>query len=343
MGGAVPSGLSPFIEKTEVDAALTLAKTYEAIENSKENTIWVNTDSAITGWHFGADEPNVYDIRTASADSLHHLICPRKLSVGDILNFTIPATVPYIYEALRIEDATGKLFYIRDWDKTTLNAWDAGFKVSVRISNEQIPIGDWGGSANDGSAIVCEWGSYEHTEGTVWITTGATSPVAFNALKKNSIQVYPISAKQWIGGAWLDKTAQTYQCGKWCDWALVLYSYGTTSVNWYGGASLEADHIRITGNKTFESDVFNLDGLSRLNIINDYTWDNSNTHSKPKAEILNESGTVLASVELAMVAGVRTKVTLDVSNISGRVKLKLTGVTSNYEGCKIDIYEIVFE
>ena len=33
-------------------------------------------------------------------------------------------------------------------------------------------------------------------EGMVWITTGTSSTVEFNALKKNGIQVYPISAKQ---------------------------------------------------------------------------------------------------------------------------------------------------
>ena len=54
--------------------------------------------------------------------------------------------------------------------------------------------------------------------GKVWITTGTYSPVAFNALKKNGIQVYPISAKQYIGGAWVEKTARSYQGGDWIEW-----------------------------------------------------------------------------------------------------------------------------
>ena len=54
--------------------------------------------------------------------------------------------------------------------------------------------------------------------GQVWISTGTFSPVEFNALKKNGIQVYPLKAKQYVSGAWVDKTAKSYQGGKWADW-----------------------------------------------------------------------------------------------------------------------------
>ena len=56
------------------------------------------------------------------------------------------------------------------------------------------------------------------TEGMVWILTGISSTVKFNALKKNGIQVYPISAKQYINGVWVNKTAMSYQGGKWVNW-----------------------------------------------------------------------------------------------------------------------------
>ena len=54
-------------------------------------------------------------------------------------------------------------------------------------------------------------------EGMVWISTGATSAVAFNALKKNGIVVYPMSAKQYVSGAWVDKTAKSYKNGEWVE------------------------------------------------------------------------------------------------------------------------------
>jgi hypothetical protein len=54
--------------------------------------------------------------------------------------------------------------------------------------------------------------------GMVWITTGTTSINEFNALKKNSIQVYPQAAKQYVSGAWVDKTAKSYMGGVWEEW-----------------------------------------------------------------------------------------------------------------------------
>ena len=55
-------------------------------------------------------------------------------------------------------------------------------------------------------------------EGMVWFTIGTSSTVEFNALKKNGIQVYPVSVKQYVDGAWLDVTAKSYQNGAWVDW-----------------------------------------------------------------------------------------------------------------------------
>ena len=55
-------------------------------------------------------------------------------------------------------------------------------------------------------------------EGMVWIATGTTSTVEFNALKKNGITVYPMGAKQYVSGAWVDKTAKSYKNGEWVEW-----------------------------------------------------------------------------------------------------------------------------
>lgn len=55
-------------------------------------------------------------------------------------------------------------------------------------------------------------------EGLVWIKTGLSSAVAFNALKKNGLRVCPIQAKQFLSGAWADKTAKSFLGGAWTDW-----------------------------------------------------------------------------------------------------------------------------
>lgn len=77
-------------------------------------------------------------------------------------------------------------------------------------------------------------------EGMLWISTDTSSPVEFNALKKNSIQVYPLSAKQYVGGALVGKTAKTYQGGTWVDWITYIYNMGwiaeTALVDYHGGS-----------------------------------------------------------------------------------------------------------
>ena len=89
-------------------------------------------------------------------------------------------------------------------------------------------------------------------EGMVWGSTGTASSVAFNALKENSVMVYPLSAKQYVSGAWVDKTAKSYLNGAWVDWFVwsgQLYQSGNEFTNetggWYAadGGSLEESTI----------------------------------------------------------------------------------------------------
>lgn len=81
--------------------------------------------------------------------------------------------------------------------------------------NTSTPITDWVFSATQPTSA----------SGRVWIFTGTSSSVEFNALKKNGIQVYPISAKQYIGGAWVDKTAKVYQDGQWNELVNKFYLF----------------------------------------------------------------------------------------------------------------------
>lgn len=68
----------------------------------------------------------------------------------------------------------------------------------------------------------------EPLEGMVWISTGTSSTAAFNALQKNVIQVYPISAKQHSSGGWVDKEANIRKNGNWTEWMAYLYNAGDT-------------------------------------------------------------------------------------------------------------------
>lgn len=74
-------------------------------------------------------------------------------------------------------------------------------------------------------------------EGMVWIESGS-SGVSFNALKKNGIMLYPLSAKQYVDGAWANKAALVNQDGKWSNFsseALYLYMQGDVFESVTGG------------------------------------------------------------------------------------------------------------
>lgn len=88
-------------------------------------------------------------------------------------------------------------------------------------------------------------------EGMVWFSTGTASSVAFNALKENSVMVYPMSAKQYSGGAWVNVTAKSYLNGAWVDWFVwngQLYQSGNEFTNETGGwyAANDASLTEIT-------------------------------------------------------------------------------------------------
>lgn len=70
----------------------------------------------------------------------------------------------------------------------------------------------------------------EPSEGMVWITTGTKSAVAFNVLKRDTLMVYPTACKQYVGGALVSKTAQSYIGGQWVDWFTYLFMEGAGQV-----------------------------------------------------------------------------------------------------------------
>ena len=64
------------------------------------------------------------------------------------------------------------------------------------------------------------------TDGMAWIDTAASGIVAFNALKKNGIQVYPTACNQYINGAWWAKDSAVYQHGEWKELVVNVFDDG---------------------------------------------------------------------------------------------------------------------
>ena len=73
------------------------------------------------------------------------------------------------------------------------------------------------------------------SEGLVWFRTGTSSVVAFSATRRNPVMVYPMACQQYVSGAWVFKTAKTYQGSTWVDWSVILYSPGDVHETVTGG------------------------------------------------------------------------------------------------------------
>lgn len=114
----------------------------------------------------------------------------------------------------------------------------------------------------------------EPAAGMVWLKTGTYSNVEFNALRKNGIQVYPLAAKQYIGSAWVEKTAYSYQGGSWVSWwDGEIYSPGDLHETITGGWETQNGHretVSIGGTGiVFRRDTSGQSGLSAsVNTVN---------------------------------------------------------------------------
>lgn len=87
-------------------------------------------------------------------------------------------------------------------------------------------------------------------EGEVWFLTGTDSAVEFNALKKGTVQVYPLRAKQMVDGALVDLEAKSYQNGEWVDWFKYIVQGGIAVIG-FNTHVRNADKIAISKDSSF--------------------------------------------------------------------------------------------
>ena len=190
-------------------------------------------------------------------------------------------------------------------------------------------------------------------EGMVWISVGASSTVAFSAVVKNPIMVYPIAAKQYVGGAWVDKTAKIYQGGEWVEWVTYLYNAGNEFTDLSGGWGAFTYHDKNNLSSTSAGDrivmtyerynTYSQGWLSCKKAIDltnvktvHLTYDKANTNAKMyfvvgKNQTGNFNGTVTTDHPVShMLASASGKATasIDVSALAGNYFVKVGGSNS---------------
>ena len=86
--------------------------------------------------------------------------------------------------------------------------------------------------------------------GMVWITVGASSPSAFSATEENPIMIYPISAKQYVSGAWISVDMKCYQNGTWNSFYFWVIGNGANAQSLTGGFTGVSDQVVFYGDGT---------------------------------------------------------------------------------------------
>lgn len=204
-------------------------------------------------------------------------------------------------------------------------------KVNTIWVNTDVPIGAWHFSATQPANMA---------EGDVWFPVGTSSPVEFNALKKNGIQVYPLSARQYVGGVLVDKAAKSYQGGEWADWTTYLYKDGTEFGNVTGGWTAEgytASGVSVSAGEILADGSIGLYGADNVHDV----LGTKNAIDLSKYSTIIADGTVLSSYSNGLsitIAVCRQKQNFN-NNIvasaewnrnSGAVSINVSAVTGEY-------------
>lgn len=209
------------------------------------------------------------------------------------------------------------------------------------------------------------------SEGLVWFVTGLASPVEFNAVKLGELRVYPLVCKQYVSGAWAQKSAKSYVNGAWTDWVTLLYYDGNeyddltggwraTNVNWRGNNgttptfshSSEDDHMRVSltsgGNASGiiqTTDKINLTNYSKL------CAEVNHSAIRTGDGIIAVDGITAAKVSSPDALGQfsadyseeRHVYTADISELSGLYYIGVRVSSTNSSGFLADCYKIWLE
>lgn len=214
--------------------------------NPKENTIWINTDIPIAEWRVGKTNPyefaqkfSGFSITEGYINHYDNVVHDEEWNTTELIQIpddAVSVTVPTMSiisasVSHRFLDSNGNTVSTVERDATNPTYAIPGGAKALQASMH----------ATDPDYIVFHMN--ETDAGDVWIVSDDQSKnFEFNALKQNGIQICPVSAKQYVGGAWVDVNVQSYQNGEWVDWITYVYLYnsGDECVDITGGWTTKA-------------------------------------------------------------------------------------------------------
>ena len=167
-------------------------------------------------------------------------------------------------------------------------------------------------------------------EGMVWILTGSRGAVRFDALKKNSIQLYPLRARQYVAGTWVDVAARSYIGGAWVEWLedMALFDGGevfeAVTGGWTGinGGSVTTDSLFIGSEGLAAGQVWtkgkvDVSGYSKLKLTISQTNDTAKAGLMADPPTTDNYGNANDGNVLALTSSAGGTLVCDISGLEG--------------------------
>ena len=178
-------------------------------------------------------------------------------------------------------------------------------------------------------------------EGMVWILTGSRGAVRFDALKKNSIQLIPLRARQYMAGAWVDVAARSYIGGAWVKWLedMALFDGGevfeAVTGGWTGinGGGPDTDSLYI-GNDGFAAGqvwtekAVDVSGYSVLKLTIRYANDTAKAGLMADLPRSDNFGSANEGNVLALTSSADSTLVCDISGLEGSYFIWISRATS---------------
>lgn len=187
--------------------------------------------------------------------------------------------------------------------------------------------------------------------GMVWIQTGTDSKTAFNALKKNELNVRPFSVRQYSGGAWTMTAAAIWRNGLWTKIIAMEYLFNSgqtvpwTAYSQKGGCSIGSTTINFTSTVDYRGawtkNKIDLTAYGKIVAVGSITSVfNSDYNNIPRLMIANSPITDTNQYGPAYKTFTSTgqiRVELDISKISGPYHVEICG------SCVGSFYQVYLE
>lgn len=199
--------------------------------------------------------------------------------------------------------------------------------------------------------------------GEVWFKSGIMSVAAVNLLKKNGAYEYPQVCYQYISGAWVAKTARTYQKGAWVDWIICLYNRGVNNTAVGGG--ITAEGWSLSGDAqaapTFESDCIqfysagtarymscgtdtpcDLTNYTKVSVVYDVYFTLRNGASDLVISATKDAWAANTLAHSALSVGNNLTASIDISKLSGSYYIGAS-MSTDTAGLRGKIYEFILQ